>query len=149
MLDEKCLHWSRKSSGKWVGVALEGQQQALVVDDDPQIRRLLERILSRDHFAVEEASDGVEALEKIEQHSFDVILLDLMMPRMDGFEVVRRLQSMAPELTRRTIVITAFPEKAYEALGKICKVVSKPFDIMLLRQVVEDCVNGGPQILPC
>ncbi|MDO8473202.1 MAG: response regulator transcription factor [Dehalococcoidia bacterium] len=64
----------------------------LVVDDDPQISGLLRRGLAYEGYVVETASDGAEALAKASENEVDLVLLDVLMPGMDGFEVARRLR---------------------------------------------------------
>jgi len=113
--------------------------RALVVDDDAGIRVLVSRVLTRKGFAVDSARDGAEAIEKILQHDYAVIALDLMMPRIDGLGVVRYLAEHKPEKLGHVIVMTAFGAAALE---KVCppveRFLEKPFDInALVAQAVE------------
>jgi DNA-binding response OmpR family regulator len=107
-----------------------GERRALVVDDDPGIRVLVTRVLTRNGFLVESARDGAEAIEKVLQHDYKVITLDLMMPRIDGFAVVKYLSEHRPEMLANVIVVTAFGPNVIE---KICppvvRIVEKPFDL--------------------
>jgi two-component system, OmpR family, response regulator len=64
----------------------------LVVDDDPHIRELVRVFLEREGFDVYEASDGCEALARLETVRVDIVILDIMMPRMDGWELCRQLR---------------------------------------------------------
>ncbi|SPE41909.1 Heme response regulator HssR [Candidatus Sulfopaludibacter sp. SbA3] len=64
----------------------------LVVDDDPHIRELVRVFLEREGFTVYEAADGVQALAKLESVKADMVILDIMMPNMDGWELCRRLR---------------------------------------------------------
>jgi response regulator RpfG family c-di-GMP phosphodiesterase len=66
----------------------EPRPRVMVVDDEPHIRSLLRRVLSSEHYDVLEASDGQEALELYRQHGADLILSDLLMPRMNGLELL-------------------------------------------------------------
>ena len=66
--------------------------RVLIVDDDPLIRRIVRAVLEDGSYDLEEASSGEEALEVAAQHPPDVVLLDVMMPGMDGFEVAARLK---------------------------------------------------------
>ncbi|GAB10441.1 two-component response regulator MprA [Gordonia araii NBRC 100433] len=77
----------------------------LVVDDDRAVRESLRRSLTFNGYAVETAGDGLEALEKVVAQRPDVLLLDVMMPRMDGLEVCRRLRSAGDDLP--ILVLTA------------------------------------------
>ena len=67
--------------------------RVLVVDDEPMVREVLARYLERDGFTVDLAVDGVDALQHLESVGADLVVLDLMLPRLDGFEVLRRLRS--------------------------------------------------------
>ena len=77
----------------------------LVVDDDRAVRESLRRSLTFKGYSVETAGDGLEALEKVVAQRPDVLLLDVMMPRMDGLEVCRRLRSAGDDLP--ILVLTA------------------------------------------
>src|SRR6266699_758623 len=83
--------------------------RVLVVDDDESIRLLIHRLLARSGFAVETASDGGVALDMISKDGYDALVLDLMMPHIDGFTVLRQLIETNPELVSRTVVATAYP----------------------------------------
>jgi len=69
----------------------------LVVDDSPDMRELLERILRRDGHVVEHAANGRDALELLMSGQFDIVLTDLLMPEMDGIELIRELSARAPD----------------------------------------------------
>ena len=71
-------------------------QRVLVVDDDPTIAEVVSRYLEREGFAVESVADGVTALERATADPPDLVVLDLMLPGIDGLEVCRRLRSLAP-----------------------------------------------------
>ena len=64
----------------------------MVVDDDPHIRELVRIFLRNDGFEIVEAENGVEALEKMESPGADLVVLDIMMPQMDGWELCRQLR---------------------------------------------------------
>lgn len=116
--------------------------RVLVVDDEESIRTLIDRVLSRQGFKVETAADGQRAIEKIAQGQFDAIVLDLMMPRVDGFSVLRHLIATNPELVAKTVVATAFPRDATNAqLDEVCRVIIKPFDTGELIDAVRECVE--------
>ena len=76
-----------------IATAAEGPVKVLVVDDSITVRKVTERLLSRHHMRVRTARDGLEALECLETERPDILLLDIEMPRMDGFELVERLRN--------------------------------------------------------
>jgi two-component system, chemotaxis family, chemotaxis protein CheY len=122
----------------------ERKRRVLVADDDESIRRLVVRMLERAGFDAAEASDGQDAIEQLDAERFDALVLDLMMPRVDGFGVVDHLAGTQPRMMERTVVITAFPPKAArERLHHLCGIVSKPFDTRELIQLVEQRVQAG------
>jgi two-component system response regulator PilR (NtrC family) len=109
---------------------MSASRRALVVDDDAAIRILVKRILTRNGFEVDAVRDGAEAIEMLMRETYDVIALDLMMPRIDGFGVVKYLLDHQPELIAHVVVMTAF---GAQALEKVCPPVArfleKPFDV--------------------
>jgi CheY-like chemotaxis protein len=118
-------------------------RRALVVDDDAAIRVLVTRILVRHGFTVDTARDGAEAIEKVLEHPYNLITLDLMMPRIDGVAVVKYLSEHRPEMLSHVIVMTAFGPSALE---KVCppvvRFVEKPFDINALLAQADELGAG-------
>ena len=102
----------------------------LIVDDDSAVRILLRAICKRQGFEVVEAENGAEALERISERPFDVVILDLMMPIMSGGEVLARLAETQP-WRRNVIVLTAANPRFTERLNRRCiyTVMRKPFDL--------------------
>lgn len=116
--------------------------RVLVVDDNEAIRRLVRKILERDGIAVSEATDGTEALESIGRDDYEAILLDLMMPRTGGFEVIDHLASHRPDVLGRIIVMTAASGLVkHETLRRIRATMMKPFAIGDLLQAVRSCIS--------
>jgi len=70
----------------------------LIVDDDRSIRRTLKDILEFEKYDVEEAEDGLTCLVKVKQDKFDVIIMDIKMPKMDGMDAIDRLQDLYPDI---------------------------------------------------
>ena len=79
----------------------------LLVDDEDQLRRILRELLEREGYEVVEARDGAEALEQVDRHAPDVILLDLNLPGMDGYTVLAHLRSRPATETLPIVVLTA------------------------------------------
>ncbi len=127
-------------------MAQQQPERILVVDDDESIRLMVERVLRREKFEVESARDGFEAIEKLSKNDYTAILLDLMMPRLDGHGVLRYLeQQRVPR--PRVIVMTANLQSAADAerAKPIFRVVSKPFDIRELVRNVRECATVAEQ----
>ena len=126
---------------------MSASRRALVVDDDRGIRVLVCRILAREGFAVDTARDGAEAIEKLFEHDYDLITLDLMMPRIDGMGVVKYMLEHRPELLGRVLVMTAF---GASALSKVCppvaRFIEKPFNVdTLIAQATEFLNTPGAE----
>jgi two-component system, OmpR family, alkaline phosphatase synthesis response regulator PhoP len=86
------------------------QSTVLIVDDNAQNVELLQAFLESLPVRIVTAYDGVEALEKVEQHKPDLILLDIMMPRMSGFQVCRKLKSDESTRDIQILMVTALNE---------------------------------------
>ena len=101
----------------------------LIVDDDSSIRTLLSVVATRAGVESDSAADGVEAMEKIAATRYDVIVLDLQMPRMNGFDLIRELRGVVPRPA--VIVLTALPATHHVILDPavVHCIVRKPFDL--------------------
>ncbi|HKQ36491.1 MAG TPA: response regulator [Verrucomicrobiae bacterium] len=115
----------------------------LVVDDSGFARRMLRRMLEEGGFRVEEANGGNEAMEKYQITKPDVVLLDIVMGEMGGFEVLQKLRQMDPEAA--VVMATADIQKITrdEALGAgAAGFVNKPFDAEEVLGEVRRVTNG-------
>jgi len=122
-----------------------GEKRILVVDDDDAIRRLLFTILRRRGLAVDAAKDGAEALEQLERFRYALVLLDLMMPRVNGWEVLRHLERRSRAERPVVIVLTAGAEPRDFNPDLVAGSIRKPFEIDLLLDAVEACIAAiGP-----
>jgi DNA-binding response OmpR family regulator len=123
-------------------VADNGDHGVLVVEDDPAIRRLVSMVLARAGYRVDVASDGLEAVLKLGVCDYDVIVLDLMMPNLDGFTFLSTFAREEPERLRRVIVTSAAsPNVIKEKMeGNPFHVLPKPFDISELVTHVRSCI---------
>jgi CheY-like chemotaxis protein len=119
-------------------------KRVLVVDDDDLVRALEERLLSREGFDVTSAADGAAALELIGGQQFDLVLLDVAMPGVDGFEVARALRR--DERHRRTPVILVSgrcdaeaSRDGFAAGGSLY--LHKPLNVMQLGRLVRTMIG--------
>lgn len=114
-------------------------KKILVVDDDPAIRRLVAVILRREGFVVDTAADGLEAIDFLAQEDYAAILLDLMMPRVDGMGVLGYLRHSDIETLRSVIVLTAYaPDSVYAE--PVWTILTKPFDVEVLVRETQLCI---------
>lgn len=116
-------------------------KRALVVDDDDPIRTMLAKVVERQNLIVDTAKDGVEAIDRIDEDGYSLIVLDLMMPRVDGFGVLQHMQEHHPEKLRCTIIASAVPES--EILRRfdlpVYRIHAKPFDMARLIEDIQRC----------
>ena len=114
----------------------------LVVDDDDQIRRLVATVLRRVGLAVSEARHGGEAITLIDQHEFSVIVVDLMMPVVSGYDVIAHIVAAKPR-QKCIIVMTAAGARGTERLdmNNIFEVIHKPFDVFEVAKIVQRCAE--------
>lgn len=119
------------------------RKRALVVDDDDPIRAMLAKIVERQNLAVDTARDGAEAIERIDANGYDLIVLDLMMPRVDGYSVLRHMNEKHPDKLACTIIASAVPES--EILKRfnlpVFRIHAKPFDMTKLIEDIRECTK--------
>lgn len=124
--------------------------KVLVVDDDDAIRTMVERVLQREKYHVDSARDGQEAIEKLNADRFDTVVLDLMMPRVDGHGVLRWLASAAHARPPRVIVMTAYVQHHREIEGTepVFRVLPKPFELGELLTHLRESTLPEPLAIP-
>lgn len=107
----------------------------LLADDEPQVRWLYRQMLVGSGFEVEAASDGLDALSKVMSEPFDLMILDLKMPRLDGFEVLARMKEAEKDVP--VIVMTGhFPEEVVADRLKGLEGLQSPRIVEVLRKPV-------------
>jgi two-component system alkaline phosphatase synthesis response regulator PhoP len=119
----------------------EERHRALLVEDDAGIRRLVERLLQRRNFEVDSATDGQTALEKLRSGHYSVLILVLMVPKVNGFEIIDFIRS--EQLDLPVAVVSAVSQQALTKLDlDIVKVViPKPFDVdEFTKAILKLCV---------
>lgn len=114
----------------------------LIVEDDTAIRTLLVAALRREPLEVHTAGDGVLAIEQLRVHRYAVVLLDLMLPRLNGYELLQSLDEVVPSNTPPVVIVmTAFDAAAVKRLGsmRVQAILHKPFDVERLVEIIRDC----------
>jgi DNA-binding response OmpR family regulator len=123
---------------------IENMNKILIVDDDNEFRASLSELLKGKGYSTDEASSGEEAIEKAASEDFDIILLDLMMPKMSGMDVLVEVRKIKPET--KIIMITAFAtiDNAVEAIKKgASDYISKPFRIEVIDTAIKRILEAA------
>lgn len=120
--------------------------RVLVAEDDAEVRALIGAVLRRSKHQVEFAADGQEAIEFLSGGDYDAILLDLMMPKASGFEVLAWMHRAKPGFAKRSvIVLTAMAEADLVHLTqeRVFAVIRKPFDINTLATKLAEALAAA------
>ena len=115
------------------------KQKILVIDDDPDVRKLVRINLTSSGFQVLEAGEGQQGIELARQHQPSLVLLDLMMPVMDGWTVLKELESDAATAGLPIVILTALAHDEHVLMGMEAGAVEhlcKPFDLAGLNRCV-------------
>jgi DNA-binding NtrC family response regulator len=121
------------------------QPRVLIVDDEPSIRHMLKQVLLDDSYRAETAGSAMEALVKLEEAPFDLAIVDLLLPGLDGLNLAEAIRVLDPGTP--IILITAYGTAAFESMAShpaISHYVHKPFNLERLLELVHRC---APQ--PC
>jgi DNA-binding NtrC family response regulator len=117
---------------------MDKHARILVIDDDVNIRKTMEAILSSEGYDVDLAEDGKEAIRKSESVTYNIALIDIRLPDMDGVELLTRMKDTVPRT--RKIIITGYPsvQNAIEAVNrKADTYLVKPVDLEKLLIIIE------------
>jgi len=116
---------------------MQNDIRILVVDDEPKICRMIVALLSRGGYAVDTCLDGTEALEKFRAARFDLVISDLRMPGVNGFDLIRQLKALQPDLPVIAVTGHATTDTAVHALQSGADdYIPKPFNIEKVRETV-------------
>lgn len=123
----------------------------LIVDDEPNIVLALEYLLKREGYAVASAGDGEAALRAIEEGAPDLVLLDVMLPKLNGFEVCRRVRADPRHARTRVVMLSAKGREVEIAKGLALGAdayVTKPFStrdlVARIRSILDDAGAAAP-----
>lgn len=117
--------------------------KVLVADDDETIRALVARLFTRRGDDVKTAFDGVAAVELLDAEPFDLLVLDLMMPRLDGLGVLEHLRNRADGASAPAVIVMSAAVPTLAAAvpqDQISAFLTKPFDLAALLKLAEDAV---------
>ena len=121
--------------------------KVLIVDDEPAIRRTLRDILEFEKYEVDEALDGLECIAKLKKAKYDVVILDIKMPKMDGMEALERIQLLAPDTPVVMISGHANIDTAVESVKKgAFDFISKPPDLNRLLITLRNALDKSTLI---
>ena len=123
-------------------MTIEQHRRVLVVDDDRQIRQILVAALRQQSLLIDEAASGREAIDLLREHAYSVVLLDILMPDVNGFGVLSAIDEEA--LNAPIVLVVSGAERAIlnELDSKrIHGIVRKPFDPQEIANVVAACVE--------
>jgi CheY-like chemotaxis protein len=116
----------------------------LIADDDPDARELLERIVRNMGLRCKTACDGFEAIERVSEEKPALILLDLMMPRMNGFIVLNNLQTNRDWRTINVIVLSAVVQTNMSTIPQVAHMIQKArFSPREMQEVIRTVLAGG------
>ncbi len=115
--------------------------RVLIVEDEPAIRALVAEVLTSEGFHTEEAADGLIALEKVRHLRPDVVVLDMYMPRMDGWEFLN-VGRMIPEFKATPVVVLSASDSVPED-KRVKAFLKKPFDIDLLPRLLAAVLDSA------
>jgi len=120
----------------------------LVVEDDRLNRNLICKVLRNEGHQIVEASDGVEALELLYAQSFDLVITDFVMPRLNGLKLVDQLHPLQPRLPIIFITgyLSAISGKAI--LDNVAEIIPKPFELDVLRSTVQRLLESTRHAAP-
>ncbi len=111
--------------------------RVMVVDDEEYVLDLLNRVLERQGYAVRAVDNGIDALEMLGEEPADIVITDVVMPDMDGFELLRKVKEVYPDT--RVIVLTAYARKLNISdflLYGADEYIAKPFQVQELLTIL-------------
>jgi DNA-binding response OmpR family regulator len=122
------------------------KKRVLIVEDEESLLKLETILLTVKGYLVVGATTGVDALEKLSEESFDLILLDIMLPDIDGYEICRRIKEHPCHAGIPIIMLTAKKSAEDQGRGALCGAdayLTKPFKSAMIIGVIENLLSGG------
>ena len=130
------------SPGPSTGSGQAPGKRILLADDSPQIRECLAILLNQAGYETIQVADGREALDELERHPFDLLMLDLNMPEVDGWTALEQLAGRHPNLSIIVITAQANQREWVRNLGAMA-LLEKPLDLPLLFQTILDLTGDS------
>ena len=122
---------------------MQMRPRALVVEDEKATRKLLRNLLEERGCDVDEAVDGQQAINLLDQHRYAVVLLDIVLPRISGTAVMDLLQKRDPAMLSRIIVVTGLNvDEIRKLFPTVCSALGKPVIPSRLMQSVNACLSS-------
>jgi DNA-binding response OmpR family regulator len=123
---------------------LTAEPRVLVADDDEGCRVLLAKIVEISGYAADTVGNGHDTIDRLSNHNYDVLVLDLIMPEIDGFSVLGYLEQIRPDMLPRTIITTGLPSQYRRQLDDLAvfAVAEKPFEPADLGALIESCLTN-------
>lgn len=125
------------------------KKQILIVEDEESLLKLETILLTVKGYEVVGALNAKEAFEKLSQKSFDLILLDIMLPDMDGFEICRRIKLDPKTSHVKVVMLTAKKSPEDQAKGAACGAnayLTKPFKSAMIMEVIDKLLHGSDAV---
>src|SRR5712692_3668309 len=119
------------------------RRKALIVEDEPESRRLLRKIVESQNCDVDDAGDCVLAIEMLADSDYDIVLLDIVLPKLSGTAVMEHLYVTNPAMLQRIIVVTGLNvEDIRKLFPTVCHALSKPVIPNRLMDSVHQCLEA-------
>lgn len=128
---------------------MDTRHEVLIVEDDACSRALLGAVAEYYGLRATYAADGVVALASLRSHRPDVVVLDLLLPKLNGFEILRELKCTNPQMLARTVVLTAVTDRTLhgcQELSMVRRVMRKPVDVDELAAELRACAAAATAV---
>ncbi|HXI13859.1 MAG TPA: response regulator [Thermoanaerobaculia bacterium] len=120
------------------------EKRILIVEDDPGIRELLAELAKREGIAYDIAEDGQQAINHLEKNDYSILLLDLMLPKMSGYNILQFLRNKPQGSKASVIVVTANADDFMRRVDPnvVDAIIRKPFDVEEMRRLILSKLGG-------
>lgn len=118
------------------------QEHILIVDDEQPITEVLSTVLQNEGFNVDTAANGREGLDQVERKNYDLVLLDIMMPVIDGIEMLRRMRADEASVDIPVILMSAGAQTLQDVGASYAAFLAKPFNLPQLLGTIKDVLRA-------